>query len=386
MAITATDRIRILVADDDPIIRQLYQSKLVSMGCDVLIAEDGAQAWQHLSSKVHIDLAIVDLEMPNVDGFALIQCVRGHPRTRHLPITVVTSRTDQTAIKSALGAGATSFLTKPLQWSTFSSHIEYLMRLTHSAQKARAEAQNAKATLRIKDLVLGRTNTACNDAARSIQDVSAALMEALQNGANGDAVYEQVASIQQYADAIESILGEAQDAVHSLCAKVNSDDRRTKLDDLISGVILRFHGRAQHRQISINIAPLPERVEIACDEQGLACALGHLLDNAIQYSPERSAVSIEAAVHADGMLTIAIIDDGVGMEPDYYAAILTPADMQEADAPLHTSGIGLPIAKAIAEAHGGTLEVRSMPNSGTSATLVIPADRVDIECPIAEAC
>lgn len=386
MAGENSDRIRVVVADDDPIIRQLYESKLTSMGCDVLVAEDGGQAWRLLSSNEHIDLAIVDLEMPNVDGISLIQCARGHPRTKHLPITVVTSRSDQKAIQAALAAGATSFLTKPLQWTTFTSHIEYLMRLTHSTQRARSECQISKASLRIKDIVLGRTNTACSEAARAIKEATEAILTSLPRDENTEAIYQQIATIQFNTDKIEEVLASAQDSVQSLCAKVYVEDKPTALEQILSDALVRVQDNAQRRNISINIEKIPDRVTISCDDHALSTALAHLLENAIKYSPENSAVVLDIEIHNDGMLTITVNDEGRGMAPDFYAAILTPANEMEAQVARSSHGLGLPMAKAIAQAHGGTLEIRSMPNSGTSAMLVIPADRIDIESPAAEAC
>ena len=84
---------RVLVVDDDPINRNLIAAQLTKLSCEAVEAEDGRQAWGRLTEEI-FDLAIVDLNMPNMNGFELIQCVRGFPRTRHLPVVVVTSHGD----------------------------------------------------------------------------------------------------------------------------------------------------------------------------------------------------------------------------------------------------------------------------------------------------
>lgn len=124
-----------LIADDDPIFRSLVASRLSRMGCAVFEAEDGTSAWR--SARAHsFDLAIVDFEMPGLNGINLVGCLRGHPRTQHMPILMCTSRTDVIAMQEALEAGLTSFLTKPVNWNLFDAHISHLLHLGGAASMA----------------------------------------------------------------------------------------------------------------------------------------------------------------------------------------------------------------------------------------------------------
>lgn len=125
----------VLVVDDDPITRNLIAAQLVQMQRRVEEAADGVEAWELLRSRA-FDLAIVDLGMPHMNGYELIQCIRGHQLTRHLPVVVVTSTRNSQALNGALEAGATAFLTKPLAWSTFRPFIASLLRLTGAASVA----------------------------------------------------------------------------------------------------------------------------------------------------------------------------------------------------------------------------------------------------------
>ncbi|MBU1211880.1 MAG: response regulator [Alphaproteobacteria bacterium] len=373
------DRTQVVVADDDPIIRQLFESKLTQMGCDVQSAEDGGAAWKLLRNNKHVDLAIVDLDMPNVDGFSLIQCVRGHPRTKHLPIIVVTSRTDAKAIQDAFGAGATSFLTKPLHWSTFSSHIEYLMRLTHAAHQARNLAQRAEAAVRIKDVVLRRTLEAGACGTERIHEILHRLASTIRSGGDVESAFGLIDELERETLLIQNSLVQGQSMSKALCSRVNVDDVRVPLMNLLANAQIRVQQRSREHNVPVSIVRVPEDAYIACDPEGLSLAVSHLLDNAVRYSPEGRTVTLEADVHPDGMLTIVINDDGPGMEPDFYAARLHPTDESEFQEQNCSEGVGLPLVKAIAEAHGGVLEIRSMPDHGTTAMLVVPADRVRLE-------
>lgn len=126
------DRPTVLVADDDTFSRAMAMSKVAALDVNLLEAEDGDKAMTILQDT-KVDLVIVDLEMPVVDGFMLLGCVRGHPRLKHIPVVVLTGREDREAMAQALSAGATSFLHKPLNWTAFGDHIRHLIELSSGA-------------------------------------------------------------------------------------------------------------------------------------------------------------------------------------------------------------------------------------------------------------
>jgi CheY-like chemotaxis protein len=119
----------VLVVDDDRFSRTMAASRLATLDAHLVEAENGDDAMAMIR-HLNIDLAIVDLEMPGSDGFALLSCIRGHPRLKHIPVVVLTGREDREAMSQALAAGATSFLQKPLNWTAFGEHIRHLIELS----------------------------------------------------------------------------------------------------------------------------------------------------------------------------------------------------------------------------------------------------------------
>ena len=135
---------RALVVDDDPIIRSLVESRLSRIVDEIVEAEDGLAAWRLLAEQT-FHIALVDLMMPNLNGFGLIRCRWGHPRTRHMPIVVVTSNEDRASIDKALEVGASAFMTKPLNWFVFNSHVSHLLRMATQAEAAELKMARAQA-------------------------------------------------------------------------------------------------------------------------------------------------------------------------------------------------------------------------------------------------
>jgi two-component system chemotaxis sensor kinase CheA len=101
----------VLVVDDALIIRELQRGILERAGYDVRVASDGQQALARLAEE-RSDLVITDVEMPNMDGFALTEAIRAHPSLTNIPVLIVSSRTSDSDRQRGLDAGADGYITK----------------------------------------------------------------------------------------------------------------------------------------------------------------------------------------------------------------------------------------------------------------------------------
>lgn len=118
---------KILFADDDPILREFAAVHLSEGAVEVLAAEDGVEALAVLRSET-VDVLLVDLEMPRLDGFEVLRQVRADPALGDLPVMVITGREDVKAIDLAFERGATTFLTKPINWPLLAYQVKFIHR------------------------------------------------------------------------------------------------------------------------------------------------------------------------------------------------------------------------------------------------------------------
>ncbi len=138
------DEVQILFADDDPILQEFALVHLSTSSAKVKTASDGFQALQKLEESTY-DLLLLDLEMPNMDGFQVLEKLRADERFKRLPVIIVTGREDVAAIDRAFQAGATSFVVKPINWRLLSYQIRFVHRAAQterSLEQARARARN----------------------------------------------------------------------------------------------------------------------------------------------------------------------------------------------------------------------------------------------------
>lgn len=132
------DDARLLVVDDDPILRAFAQVNLASPSTEVDVAGGGAEAMAMLQARQY-DVVLLDLEMPEMDGFAVLEWIRSHPSLSALPVVVQTGREDVEAIDRCFHLGATSFVTKPPNWRLLAYQLLYVLR----AERQRLSVQAA---------------------------------------------------------------------------------------------------------------------------------------------------------------------------------------------------------------------------------------------------
>jgi len=125
---------RILVIDDDPDLLLLLNKMLARIGADTVLAEDGETGLAHLRSD-QFDLLILDLMLPDVDGYEVLRRIRADETYKGLPVLILSARADPDAISKGLEAGADGYLTKPYLPNTLTSRVRTILaegRRAHS--------------------------------------------------------------------------------------------------------------------------------------------------------------------------------------------------------------------------------------------------------------
>jgi signal transduction histidine kinase len=131
-------------------------------------------------------------------------------------------------------------------------------------------------------------------------------------------------------------------------------------------------------ELKLSIELPPDLPAIRGDAQRLKQVLLNLLSNAVKFTPRGGCILLSAAMTAEGGIALAIRDTGIGMAPDEIPLALEP--FRQLDGAFNRrfegTGLGLPLARRLAEMHGGQLQIASATGEGTTATLILPASRV----------
>ncbi|CDZ50845.1 PleD family two-component system response regulator [Neorhizobium galegae] len=144
---------RILVVDDIPANVKLLEARLLAEYFDVLTADDGYKALA-ICDSTHVDLILLDIMMPGIDGFEVCERLKGNPRTAHIPVVMVTALDQPSDRVRGLKAGADDFLTKPVNDLQLISRVKSLVRLKTLSDELRIRADTAS-NIGLEDMLKG---------------------------------------------------------------------------------------------------------------------------------------------------------------------------------------------------------------------------------------
>ena len=176
--------------------------------------------------------------------------------------------------------------------------------------------------------------------------------------------------------AIRRESGRMRDLVEALLALTRGDEGaplEVGRCDLgrVAGEAAKTARAAAHGKVSVEYDGPDRKVEATLDEERIRQAASILLDNAVKYTPEGGSVAVRVE-EGDGLACLAVSDTGMGIPEDQMPLIFERFHRADTSRTEDGAGLGLSIARQIAEAHGGAIEVRSTPGEGSTFTLLLP--------------
>ena len=125
---------RILVADDDPVMRRVVRRVLTDAGYSVIVASDGREAYRILQVDADFRAAIFDMTMPHLQGIDIIRYMRTEKRLMRIPVVMMTADQNLTVQGESFAAGATAFLLKPFT----TQNVQTILRLLGNCESVAA--------------------------------------------------------------------------------------------------------------------------------------------------------------------------------------------------------------------------------------------------------
>jgi len=384
--------LRLLVADDDPLLRSIASKRLAPESAELRTASNGAEALR-LLEQPGINLVLLDLDMPEVDGFEVLARMRANPSTRHIPVIVITGRDDSIAIERAFTAGASSFVVKPINWDLLVHQIDFVRRAAenesclisnvHDLQKTRDELEQASAELR-------KALSAADQASRAKTRFLASISHELRTPLNAIIGFSQLLLRMpdfQGQSRPRNYLQDVFDSGTHLLHLINSILDIANLDmgalrlcrapvdvgEIITELVAETVLPAK-RNLTIQTDIAKDIRPVDGDGWRIKQAIGYLLANAVKFSADGGHVSITAANQA-GEVLICVNDQGIGMETANLARVFEPFTQidDRLERRYNGMGIGLPIAYKLIKLHGGDLTLTSQPGQGTSVSIRLQA-------------
>ena len=360
---------KILVIDDDALLRQTIALVLKARGHQIIEAENGLVGIQMARSQ-QPDLIISDVNMPECDGYQVLEALRADSTTTNIPFVFMTGQADDEGMRRGMIGGADDYLPKPFAMDALLATVDARLR-KETQRKAAADKRLAELRSNLSLMLPHELNTpligilgfgeiiiSCADSlspeelvemGQSIVTSGQRLQHLIQNFL----LYSQLELLGADARDVSLMRNKYTTAAHELIAE-----------------LLQRRADAGNRAGDLKLELT--RVEGAISAELLSKIVEELADNAFKFSQPGQAVRVTARMDA-GTLELTITDGGRGFKAEHIGQISAYLQFERRQHEQQGSGLGLIIAKRLAELHGGSLTIHSDGRTGTTVVVRLPA-------------
>ncbi len=390
---------RVLIVDDLPDNLLALEAIIRQPGREIHQARGGEEALQLLLEH-EFALAIIDVQMPGMNGFELAELMRGTARTRNIPIIFVSAGSaDLNYPFRGYASGAIDFLYKPLDTVAVRGKVQILIELWQQRQAITRQVEALERSRQEQAQLLARLEQTQRELKQAVtlrEDFMSIVAHELRTPLNSMILETQLRKLRLErndlsdlsAEGMTQALARDERTIRSLIrliddmldvsrirnGKLTLRPEQLELTALIRDVVERFAHQLEAASCSVELT-LPERIDGAWDGFRLEQILVNLLSNALRYG-RGNPVRITACSDGDSV-RVAVIDHGAGIDQQHHATIFRPFERACSTRTSTGLGLGLYICEQIAAAHGGRIELESAPGRGACFTLVLPSHCVE---------
>lgn len=363
------DKPKVLLVDDVEANLVALEAQLGSLRCHLVRATSGNDALRELLRQ-EFAVMLLDVQMPDMDGFEVAALARENPATHEVPIIFVTATLlTEEKVLQGYGRGAVDFLFKPLNPYVLRCKVQVFLELYQSKKKL-ADAILARDRV-LKDLDAFNYSISHDLRAplRHLDGFSQALLEDY-----GDQLDDKAKS---YIDRIRSSavrMGHLIDDLHRLSKIRGAELRLEKVDLTATAESIVGELRAVEPERAVEVTVQPGLTALG-DRELLRIALDNLLRNAWKFTRKRPRAHIEVGQRKDkdGETVYYVEDDGVGFDMRFAGRLFQPFQRVHSAHEYEGTGIGLAVVERIVRNHHGRIWAESVPEVGTTFSFTLNA-------------
>ncbi len=371
----------ILIVDDQPGKLLTYQSILDGLADELVIARSGKEALQKLLRQ-DFALILLDVVMPEMDGFETAMLIRQHPRLEHTPIIFLTafSTSDVDRLKG-YELGAVDYVFAPIvpailrakvgvfielnrKRRELSEALDLFRREVVERKKAQLQALQSERLAAVGEMVTGLAHESRN----AMQQMQAA-MEMLARRVSSDEQRELVNELQNAQDRLHRLF----DEVREYAAPIRLGREPCELPAVWRDAWRRLGPQRQARSATLSEHINGTDPSCNADPNALERVFLNVLENALAACPDPVVIEVrseDAVLENRPALRLAVRDNGPGLNEEQRQNIFVPFYTTK----VHGIGLGMAIAKRIVEAHGGVIMAGNREERGAEISIVLPRE------------
>lgn len=364
---------KILAVDDNPTNIKVIGSILRDAGYRIGFAMNGREALEILMENTDYDLVLMDINMPEIDGFEALELLQQCDECRLIPVIMLTAFNNVENIVRCFDLGAVDYITKPFHSKELLSRVNTQLQLKHKTDQLQQYARELEATNATKDKFFSIISHDLRNPIGSLQIISKMLRASIEK--------DDKTQINELLEVLETTIGMGSKLLENLLQWARSQTGRLnvrlmelQLAALAEEVLELIEAQAMGKNISFSNL-VPEEQVVYADRDLLKTILRNLLSNAVKYcNPNEGKIIITTEKDQENV-RINVSDNGIGMDLPTQSKLFQiegnitsmPGTQGE-----EGTGLGLILCKEFAEKMGGTVSVLSKPGKGSTFTLSLP--------------
>ncbi len=373
------ETVKFLLVDDLEENLLALQAILQGPERELLEAHSGPEALEYLLAN-DVALAIIDVQMPGMDGFELAELMRGTERTRRVPIIFLTAGAiDERRRFRGYETGAVDFLFKPIEPEILQSKVQVFFEL----YRQRQELTRHRDALQVSERAAASANMAkdqflavlSHELRTPLSPVRLTVSSWERDKNLPTMLIQDLTMIRRNVDLVCRLIDDMLDLNRVAQGKIDLQQKHVDMHDEIRHTIRTVLTDATARRITISFEPEAKTSQVIGDPARIQQILWNLLRNAIKFTSTGGSVLIRTAANDGQRFLVTVQDTGIGIEPFAIHKIFNAFEQADKSVTRQFGGLGLglTISKRLAELHHGTLTAQSNgKNQGAAFTLSLP--------------
>jgi two-component system, cell cycle sensor histidine kinase PleC len=261
---------------------------------------------------------------------------------------------------------------------------EYSLRLGEAVMRHRTWAAEKHARLeaeiasRVKSEFVANMSHELRTPLNTVIGFSKLLAESDRRKIEEKDVVEYARLIQDSASHLLSVINDILDISKIQSGRYTIEAREVNIDEVVETVVSSYRQQASDAGVEMHFVPSGSLSVVRGDQSKLRQAFANIISNAVKFTQSGGQVFAEVRHHNDGASTVLVRDTGVGMDEQEIKVAMTPFGQVDGGRSRwrEGAGLGLPIAIALIELHGGKIEITSAKTMGTEVAIVLPSPQL----------
>jgi two-component system sensor histidine kinase/response regulator len=356
-------RYNILIVDDVPDNIKIAANILQRNEYKLFFATSGSGALDKVKSN-KFDLILLDVIMPEMDGFEVCKQIRDDPATKDVPIIFLTAKTDTGSIIKGFDVGAVDYVTKPFNGAELLARVK-----THLAlRRTQEELQEANV---MKDKFFSIIAHDLRNPFTSLLGMSEFIEECIDHSSKEE-IKRFIKTLRTSAKIIYALLENLLTWSGLQRSIIEHSPKTIFLNEITDHTVYLFQSGAEQKQITLRNR-IQENTTVYADHKMVETIIRNLISNALKFTDTGGTIDVSAVPHND-FVEIAISDTGIGMSEEVISTLfrIDVKYSKTGTAGEKGTGLGLILCKELIEKNGGTIWVESEVGKGTTFRFTLP--------------